>query len=531
MVELIDALRHHRLGGAEEEKGEGLSLQPGALTFHDHTHPLQHQIEGRIRDPKRGPYVRFEIVKRQRFKHAVLVAQFLVAFSALGQDKPTLLVIGSPTGHAWKTVTGPAWNTRVVDRSAEPRFAEAYANFAKLVGVEGDPLYVLVTPFLEPFAASADPAFVDRAIADRDQLVAQAGLAVRKHLLTGPPAAVEAQAKPDMQLYDHIGGGFFRCTGCFDKVLADQTRAALYYLEHGRPDIVRGTLDYALADLQDKNGLFVAGAGADSLVPRGKPVVVEGGYYLWTSDEIHRLLGARTGDIVAFHYGIKETDTLPQPRPESETRARFSLTEQELTDLLNKARATLIEVRLNRPKPQWNRSILTAHNAAMISALARAAVAFGDERYGTAALRAARTLKPQSLTVQEQALLTQALFDAYQVMFDPWFLQRATTLAVNATAEVPAPVAALVPKGTDVKVPSLHEVEKIIVAGSTSRQDTQDLLRGARKSGAFVVFLDSASTRKRLAAILPNVNEVVSDDEPVAMFCSKGICRAWAPAN
>ena len=528
MVKLVNTLRHRGFEWAEEEKGEGLSLQAGTLTLHDHTHPLQHQIEGRISDPERGPHVRFEIVKRQRFKHAVLVAQFLVAFSALGQDKPTLLVIGSPTGHAWKTVTGPAWNTRIVDRSAEPRFAEAYANFAKVVGVEGDPLYVLVTPFMEPFAASADPAFVDRAIAGREQLTAQAGLAVRKHLLSGQPVAAEEQAKPDMQLYDHIGGGFFRCAGCFDKLLADQAGAALYYLEHGRPDIVRATLDYALADLQDKSGLFVAGAAADSLVPRGKPVVVEGGYYLWNSSEVHGLLGPRTGDIVAFHYGIKETDTLPQPRPESETRARFNLTQEELTDLLNKARATLVEVRLNRPKPRWNPAVITAHNAAMISALARAAIAFGDERYGTAALRSARALKPQTLTVEEQALLTRALFDVYQVTFDPSFLLRATSLAANATADVPAPVASLAPKAKEVKVPSLDDLQKIIVAGSPSRQDTQDLLRSARKSGEFVVFVDGAGTRKRLAAIIPNVNELVTDDEPVAAACNRGICRPWA---
>ena len=479
--------------------------------------------------------MRLESVNRQ-FRQAVaaaLAAGFLVTVAASGQDKPTLLVIGHPTSHSWKTVTGPAYETRIIDRSAEPRLAAAYTNFATILGVGGEPLYVLVTPYMEPFAASTDPSFVDRAVADRERLIAESGLAVRKHLLAGtpPPSAVEKEAKPDLQLYDHVGGGFFRCAGCFDKLLADQVRAALYYLDHERPDIVRATLDYVLADLQKENGLFTAGASADSLVPRGKPVMMEGGYYLWTSEEIHRILGARTGDIIAFHYGIKDTDTLPQPRPESETRARFSMGEQEFSELLGKARSALLEVRLKRPKPQWNPAVITSYNAAMISALARAAVAFGDEGYGKAALRAARALKPQNLTVEEQALLTRALFDAYQVTFDPSYLQRAISLTASEAPDVPAPVTVLVPKRAEVKVPSLDELEKIIVAGATSRQDTLDLLRAARKSGAFVVFLDNAGTRKRLAAIIPNVSEVVPDDEPMAMACSKGICRGWAPAN
>ena len=393
--------------------------------------------------------MRLEIIDRKRVIRVFLAAQFLVPFSLFAQDKPTLLVIGTPTGQAWKAVSGPAYHTRIVDRSAEPRLAEAYAQFAKLVGVQGDPLYVLVTQYMEPFAAATDPAFVDGAIADRERLTAEAGLTVRRHLLTGRTAAdSNVTPEPDLQLFDRERGGFYRCAGCLDKLLADQARAALHFLRQGQAEIVKATLDSSLRDLQNNDGLFVAG-------------------------------------VVAGTAG--ETS-----------------------------------------KPRTNQAIITAHNAAMISALARAAIAYDEPRYATAAVRAAKALKPQKLTVEDQALLTRALFDAYEASFDPSFLQRAVALQANATVEVPAPVAALVPKQPDVKVPTLDDLDQLIVAGSPSRQDTQDLLRAARKSGAFVVFVDFPATRQRLAGILPHVAEIIADDEPVAVVCNRGKCRAWA---
>ena len=507
--------------------------------------------------------MRFEIIDRQRFKHAVLVAQLLLAVSAYGETKPMLLVIGHPTGHGWKTVEHPAFTTRVVDPDLEPRLAAAYTSVARIVGATGDPLYVVVTPYMEPVAASAaDRSFLDRAATrwatDRDGLLAEAGLAVRRHLLKGgstsPPDPRSTQDLHQLvrgPLYDHIGGGFFRGTRgnipYFDKSLADQAYYAHAYLSAWQKsrdpvyaDVVRATLDFVLSDLTDRSGLFVAGLHADSLVARAGPEILEGGHYVWQAQEIRNVLGPRIGDIVVFHYGAKDEGNMPKqsdfyqknvlvPRAQSETIAKFSITRQELDDLLKTARQTLLEVRSKRPKPEMYPAIATSHIASMISALARASIAFDDPRYADAALRAARALRPKNLTPEEHAMLVRGLFDVYEATFDPSLLERANALTPGAPEQIPEPVAVLAPK-SEVKAPSLDQFRHVVVAGHSSRDDTEVLVRAVRerqKPDQMLFFVGSESTRRRLAALMPYFNDIAAVDEPVAMICERRACRPW----
>lgn len=470
--------------------------------------------------------------RRQKWAPFLLLSAFcLLPFVAFGQAKSSLLVIGHPTGHDWKIPQHSSYEVKVIDRDLLPRTADAYTRFAALFGVVGDPLYVVVTPHMEPVAASSSIEFLDRiAAADHAKLLAEAGLAVRKYLLSGGPWASDGdwrfkqgnEAVARSRMYDHIGGGFFRSPDRFDKSTADQARLALRYLgawEHDHnplfAEVVRRTLDYALAELQDRNGLFVAGANADSLVPRGGPVLLEGGYYLWRSAEVRHLLGPKVGDRVVSYYGIAaDRDTLPLPKG-------------PLTDELRNARARMLEVRLKRPKPQWHSPIVTSYNAEMISALARASVAFDEPRYATAAIRAARALRPRTLTPRDHALFTRALFDAYEATFDIALLERAMSLLPGEPERVPEPVAALVPK-EDVRVPSLDDLPQIIIAGDRSRDDTKAMIRAARAEEAMVFLIDSERTRRRLAAWMPYVSDIVAaDKQPVAMLCENRSCRKW----
>ncbi len=502
--------------------------------------------------------MRFEIVNRQRFQHAVFLAQILFAISAHGQAKPTLLVIGHPTSHGWKNVEHPAFTTRIIDPDVEPRLAAAYTAAAKIIGTTGDPLFVVVSQYMEPLAASrADAAFLDRIAArwktDRDGLVAESGLAIRRYLLSGrqapsPVRTGEAPVLHKSPRYDHIGGGFFRCDQCFDKTLADQAFYANAYLDARRKtndpiyaDVVRSTLDFVLSDLTNKNGQFVAGQNADSLVARGGPELLEGGHYLWQANEIRHLLGAKAGGVVLFHYGAKDEGNMPQqsdshdrnllvPRAESETIAKFGITRQELADALKTARKTLLEVRSNRPKPAWYTPVITSHNASMISALARASRAFDEPRYSSAALRAARALRPKTLTPEEHALLVTALFDVYDATFDPSILERAVALTPGAPEQVPEPVASLAPKSEVVRAPSLNQFRHLIIAGDPSRSDTKTLIgmvRGSQRPGDMIILLDSEYTRRRLASFLPYLNDISAVDEPRALVCERRACRQW----
>jgi len=107
-------------------------------------------------------------------------------------------------------------------------------------------------------------------------------------------------------LYDHIGGGFFRYTTDpdwhtphFEKMLYDNARLALVYLEaarlFSRPVYRRVALDvlaFMRREMSTPSGAFIASLSAVD------DHNVEGGYYLWTRDELSTLLNGEEAAAV-----------------------------------------------------------------------------------------------------------------------------------------------------------------------------------------------------------------------------------------
>ena len=522
-----------------------------------------------------------EVVDRQRIQHVLVVAQILFAICAAPasagtwgdpalarQSKPVLAVIGYPAAHEWKLVEHPAFVTVAVDRDIHPHVAHAYGRFAAIIGVTSEPLYVVMTPHLAPVAAHGFQglsSFLDdiarRWDSERDQLVADAGLAVRKHLLGHhEPARVRTpalqQALPSAR-FDVVGGSFFRTETSFDKSLEDQARFALEALVTGQHEIARSLLDYVVAELQDRSGVFFVGQQADSLVPRGGPVIVEGGHYMWERAEMTQILGAPLADIFAFHYGMSaEGRSVPRlARPAAETRARFSVTDQELEDALRTARQKLLDVRSKRPDPMPHTVVVTESNALTIAALARASLVLGEPRYVDAAVRGTRALLQsnrragklyRSGTVpalaEDYAAMTRALVEVYSATLDVSFIATALDLrkewlAKPPGADVPDAVASLfvTPVVTaDQRLETIAgsasaaDQRQIIVSGEAWRDDTKALLLAARSRldhRTMVFFVGNPRTRSQLAEWLPHVTRVAGEDkQPVAALCQAGTC-------
>ena len=137
---------------------------------------------------------------------------------------------------------------------------------------------------------------------------------LREHARTGEdrPAAMVLQTLRAMAIggmRDHIGGGFHRYSvdgswrvPHFEKMLYDQAQLVLAYLEAsqaaGDPffaQIAEDTLQYVAREMTDEAGGFYSAEDADS-VPLEKVDLpdarkMEGAFYLWTTDEVRRLLG------------------------------------------------------------------------------------------------------------------------------------------------------------------------------------------------------------------------------------------------
>ena len=305
---------------------------------------------------------------------------------------------------------------------------------------------------------------------------------LRHHHLTGNDEALQMVTKTLDEMSrggvnDQMGGGFHRYSvdsqwfvPHFEKMLYDQAQLAVSYLEAyqltGVPryaTVARSILDYVLRDMTDPDGGFYSAEDADSVADPKKPDQKrEGAFYVFTYDEIAKVIGERAMTWFAYRYGCAPLgnvhqdphqeftgrNILHQSRSLEETSARFGIPLAELKPALDQAQAKLLEARASRVRPGLDDKVLTAWNGLMISAFAKAAAILDEPCYLAAAQRAAAFLKAQLITadgvllrryrqgaaaipgfLDDYAYFTQALLDLHQADFDPRHLTLARTLA------------------------------------------------------------------------------------------------------
>ncbi len=316
-------------------------------------------------------------------------------------------------------------------------------------------------------------------------------------------------------MHDQLGGGFHRYSvderwfvPHFEKMLYDQAQLAISYLEayqitHNTlyAGIARSTLDYVLRDMTHPDGGFYSAEDADSVIDPANPKEKgEGAFYIWTAAELEQVLGLETYDLFAAHYGVEKDGNVHQD-PHGEFTGKNILylrqaPDPSVADQLQKARATLLEVRSKRVRPHLDDKILTSWNGLMISAFAKAAQILDDPHYLTAAQRATsfiltRMYDPATSLLQRRfregeaaipgflddyAFLIAALLDLYEADFDPAHLETALSL------------------GT--KMRELFEDPQAGAFFTTAGQDSSLVLRmkddydGAEPSGNSVALLD-----------------------------------------
>ncbi len=227
------------------------------------------------------------------------------------------------------------------------------------------------------------------------------------HGFTGEQAALDAAVLTLRKmgrggLRDHLGGGFHRYSvddrwlvPHFEKMLYDNALLAGTYLRAflvtGDPEfehVCREVLGNLLDDFQAPDGGFYTARDADS---EGE----EGLFYLWSAQEVDKLLGEEDGRLFRRCYDVSPggnfegRNILHLPHDLDRIADEENLTPTQLDCRLERSRRTLERARKEREPPLRDEKVLAGWNALAIRSLAEAGASLDEPRYLQAAVRAA----------------------------------------------------------------------------------------------------------------------------------------------
>jgi uncharacterized protein YyaL (SSP411 family) len=201
---------------------------------------------------------------------------------------------------------------------------------------------------------------------------------------------------------DQLGFGFHRyavdrqwLVPHFEKMLYDQALIALTYLEafQATGDLfhqhcAEEIFSYLLREMTSPEGGFFSGQDADTEGDEGR-------YYLWTLEKVKRIVGEQSARIFCRLFDVTEkgnfegANILHLPVAPEEFAKREGVLPEILHADLERWRELLLKAREERIRPLRDEKVLTAWNGLAIAALARGGAATGDEKWLSAARRAA----------------------------------------------------------------------------------------------------------------------------------------------
>lgn len=257
-------------------------------------------------------------------------------------------------------------------------------------------------------------------------------------------------------IFDHIGFGFSRYSTDkawlvphFEKMLYDNALLVIAYTETYQAtgnklykDIAEKIIIYVTRDLKSPEGGFYCAEDADS---EG----VEGKFYVWSIDEIEKILGKDRAKFFAHYYSISEKGNFEGKNILNLIATDIDIIEenQDIKDQLAVMSKELFNEREKRIHPHKDDKILTAWNGLMIAALAIAGRTFDNLSFIEQAEQAIEFLE-KKLTrddgrlyaryrlghvkhlayLDDYAFMIWGYIELYEATFKPCYLEKALKL-------------------------------------------------------------------------------------------------------
>ena len=195
-------------------------------------------------------------------------------------------------------------------------------------------------------------------------------------------------------IYDHLGGGFSRYSvderwlvPHFEKMLYDNALLielmTEVYRETGSPLFkarIAETVGWLEREMIADGGGFAASLDADSEGEEGK-------FYVWSLDDVLRVLGEEDGRYFAEVYDVTADGNFEDHNILNRL-GRLQLRSDAEEARLAELRGKLLAERGKRVRPGWDDKVLADWNGLMIAALARASVVFERPEWLALAKRA-----------------------------------------------------------------------------------------------------------------------------------------------
>ena len=260
-------------------------------------------------------------------------------------------------------------------------------------------------------------------------------------------------------IWDHVGFGFHRYSTDknwllphFEKMLYDQAMISMAYLEAyqitGKEEYgntVREIYSYVLRDMTSPEGGFFSAEDADSEGEEGK-------FYVWTTEEIHSILGENNGTKFNSLLNIRQNGNFRDEASGTESghnipHLKIAL-EKDDVEFFDQHRKILFEIREKRIHPLKDDKILTDWNGLMIASLAKGSVALHSPGYYNSAKKGADFIL-KNLRLKDGRLLKRyrqgisglqahlddyvfviwGLLELYEAGFEEIYLQEALNLS------------------------------------------------------------------------------------------------------
>ncbi len=270
----------------------------------------------------------------------------------------------------------------------------------------------------------------------------------------------------DGGIHDQLGGGFARYSTDahwlaphFEKMLYDNALLAHAYLEAYRAtgtgryaQVAADTLDFMLAELQTDDGGLAAALDADS---EGE----EGRFYVWEAAEFASVLADAGLDADQAQALANWWDVTPGGNWEGRSILRLRGADDRSSsaldaDVIERARAALLERRGTRIRPGRDDKQLAAWNGLALRAFSLAALVLGETRFVDAAARL-RTFVREVLLhdgdrlwrsaragialvpgfAEDYAMVSDGLLGAHAALGDPDDLRLAEALMARLAAD------------------------------------------------------------------------------------------------